>query len=322
MAAWQERAWSVAACLAPVLPTAIVVVLFVWFMANFGIQRPLHFDMSALARPDGFHAESAAAVARIAWAVTSAVFILVWVAVSAGAIGLVATPIVPGAERWRWVVATFALLATIPILANQERTLSIAGLIPVLLASFDALELEHGRQFMTLFPGLAFSGAAIVLFAACTTLAEPERCDDEAEHLRRQIERLRTVLYLGAALLVTGTVQNTAMHEIPVALTADPQAADLGRIARAVCAATGTFWTLLLATVYAPCAVVLRRRAAELARRANPSQGVAEQAAWLAKHDLRLSFGQGVQRVIAVLSPLLAGLPTSMLLQALGGGPT
>jgi hypothetical protein len=318
MAKWTAR--SVAECLLPVLPTAVVVTLFVWFMTSFGIQKPLDFDVTTIAPPVGFHAQSAAAVARISWAVTSAVFLFVCLAVTLCSLRLVIVPIGPGAERWRWVVGAAALLATIPIFADQKRALSISGLIPVLQKSFDALDLKHGRLFMGLFPALAFAGAAIVLFSACTTLAPPEG-GDEAEYLRGQMARLRTVLYLGAALLVTGTLQNTAMHQIPVALIDGPQAADLGNVARAVCAATGTFWTLLLAAVYTPCALTLRYRAADLARRENPAQSMAEQSKWLARHDLSVSFGQGAKHVIAVLGPLLAGLPSSMLLQALGGGP-
>jgi hypothetical protein len=288
-------------------------------MANFGIQRPLQFDLSELARPEGFHAQSAAATSLIAWAVTGAIFVIAWMAVVGGALRLILTPVDRGAERWRWVVAAGAALLTTPILANQERALTISGLIPILQASFQALDLEHGKRFLALFPALAFAGAALVLVAACTTLAPATGAEGEAEHLRRQVTRLRSVLYLGAALLVAGTVQNAAMHEIPVALTNGPQAQDLSKLARTVCAATGTFWTLLLTAVYVPCAVVLRSRATELASRENPSSSPADRDDWLAKRDLNASFGQGLRNVVAMLSPLLAGLPTSALLQALTG---
>jgi hypothetical protein len=65
--------------------------------------------------------------------------------------------------------------------------------------------------------------------------------------------------------------------------------------------------------------VVLRSRATELASRENPSSSPADRDDWLAKRDLNASFGQGLRNVVAMLSPLLAGLPTSALLQALTG---
>ena len=70
-----------------------------------------------------------------------------------------------------------------------------------------------------------------------------------------------------------------------------------------IVASMGTVFTLLVAGIYVPAAILLRARIRKLAIREQPD----DPDGWLETHKLTLKFSQSVRGVIALLGPLLAG---------------
>ena len=129
------------------------------------------------------------------------------------------------------------------------------------------------------------------------------------------------MLYAGAAVLVTGVIQTTAMHRLPIPLLGD-DGESLQQIAAALAVAMGTLGTLLLLAIYLPAAQILRTRALELAAGATGVRQPSKLEGWLRERGMESSLPQQLTRLTAVLAPFLAGGPLMAALRAwLGARP-
>jgi hypothetical protein len=183
-------------------------------------------------------------------------------------------------------------------------------------------------------------GGTLVLVGACVCLVEPRvtspiAADPPSEldlparpaavgqHLAAalhvQNRRLKTVLFAGAAVLIAGILELDSLYRWAASvagITKPENAATL--ISAAAAVPTGTFFSLFLAAVYVPAALILRERGAALVRIALPGAGLPEQARWLEEHGLTTPVSSQITALVALLGPVLAGGPLNALAQVFG----
>ena len=83
---------------------------------------------------------------------------------------------------------------------------------------------------------------------------------------------------------------------------------------------TGAVWTFILLGIYLPAALILRRRALELAHAELPDDATLDKVSvWLSEHGLTSHAVQQLARIAALLGPLLVGGPAAPFLQLLTG---
>jgi hypothetical protein len=182
--------------------------------------------------------------------------------------------------------------------------------------------------------------ASLVLAGACACLIEPRAASPIAvepfadrdvpagsaavgQHLagalRVQNRRLQSVLFAGAAVLVAGIIELDALYgwAASVASLAKPDNSAAILITAAT-VPTGTFFSLFLTAVYVPAALILRDRAAALARIALPGTAMPEQARWLQENGLATPVSSQITSLVALLGPVLASGPLNALGQVFG----
>jgi uncharacterized membrane protein YciS (DUF1049 family) len=202
------------------------------------------------------------------------------------------------------------------------------------IVSFEMFVVATGYAVSTL---LAFASAA-TLWPVRELNRSPAKAtdiEDAAKYLSMQMKHLRVILYVGAILLVVITFRhrntlNWALEYLkPLALFAQHPTynyasliyAQVEALTSNIVLAASVLNTLMLGGLYVPSALLLQQRANALSRFAVKSdeRGVAatadEQAdeiagkreAWLKNRALVFPFKEQVPKVIAILSPLLAG---------------
>ncbi|MCA1642670.1 MAG: hypothetical protein LC785_12145 [Acidobacteria bacterium] len=169
--------------------------------------------------------------------------------------------------------------------------------------------------FITLIVGLIV--VACVVLASCVIIwpASGGR-RQRAGELARRMGYLRVLLYAGTATLVTTVLRISVTfhwglaHLPPVSGNDETRAA----VAKVMADFNTSFvstqagaYTLLLAAIYIPAALVLDGRAAALARRVLPQMGKKEREEWLRARGLSSSFSEHLPRIVAILGPFLAG---------------
>jgi hypothetical protein len=154
--------------------------------------------------------------------------------------------------------------------------------------------IEAGMTFLV-FPPLALAmGASAVLHMPF--------CDvgDGARKLPERLESLNLILYLGAALLVAGTLEIWAFYSWGEAYLPSQENQVYLVAGRNISAAAGIFFSFLLALIYLPSAYLLR-------------QSVKAPVGAVPGGTIE-SWGAIMGRVIAILAPLIAGAPFSKIL--------
>jgi hypothetical protein len=210
------------------------------------------------------------------------------------------------------------------------------------IVNIEMLVVAIGYSVSTL---LAFASAATLWpmreLETPDSSTKPRTIDDGAKYLYMQMKHLRFILYVGAILLVVITFRhrmtlNWALEYLkPVPLLESHPTykyaslifGHLEILTSNIVLATSVLNTLLLAALYVPSALMLQRRAYALSRLAvdvesepkkeivgkdsnAEEQGVgvaARQEAWLRSRNLIFPFKEQLPKVIAILSPLLAG---------------
>ncbi len=169
----------------------------------------------------------------------------------------------------------------------------------------------------------------------------PKKADDAASHVSQQMKYLRWVLYIGAVLLVLITFRHKITmqwaleymkpHLLFKAEMLEPAKilyANLESLISNNLTGTSVFNTLLLAGIYVPSALVLQSRATRLSQlairleseRATTAKEVDEttvvftapvlrtkQEEWIKSYGLSHPIREQLPKVVAIVSPLLAG---------------
>jgi hypothetical protein len=166
--------------------------------------------------------------------------------------------------------------------------------------------------------GVSYAAAALIALTSCVILLPPPRGSHTALELAGRMRLLRTLLYFGTVLLVLVSLRFAAELRWSVDLlkawrtsTTPDVDAHIKTIENLFSVLTSTaagLNTLLLASVYLPAALVLRRRAHHLAeQKAEAGATLPDRDEWLKKQGLSLSFSEQLPRFAAILAPLLAG---------------
>jgi hypothetical protein len=166
---------------------------------------------------------------------------------------------------------------------------------------------------------LSLTGTLSLAVAACATLWHRDMKNELDEtQLMRRVTLLRPVLYVGAATLAIAVLRLSATFGWAASYV--PADTELGRAVSSLVAgivgSLGISFTLLMSGLYLPAALLLRARVKALAATKPDPE------AWLTSRGLTLSFPQYLPRVIALLTPLLAGPVGDLLVRAtaaLGG---
>ncbi len=126
-------------------------------------------------------------------------------------------------------------------------------------------------------------------------------------------------MHTGAALLIAGVAETSALHKWPATepLVAGcpavpvPGDAVVQSVASSISTSVGTIFSMVLAAAYLPLGIILRQRAYRLIKPWERTE------AWLAVHGFALLPTQQLANVLLILSPLIAGGPVSYLLSLL-----
>ncbi len=170
---------------------------------------------------------------------------------------------------------------------------------------------------------LAFTSAVLSLFLTDGHLFPMNEKEEEniILELLRTIRRQRILLFAGAAVLVTGILQLSAsfnwalaaIHSEPASVTAT-----LKEIMASLINSRAVYYTILLATIYVPGMLRVRRCAFELAEKKESLKTATAREQWLKDHGLLASSTGQIPRFAALLSPILTGV-AAQLIKAIQG---
>ena len=164
-------------------------------------------------------------------------------------------------------------------------------------------------------------GLSVALFltiASCATLGRQSSgtWEERVKQIGEQMKNLRLILYVGTFMLIVGVLLIRSVFQWALAFgpreTEAIKAVDT--LFSALLAAEGGYFTLILAVVYLPAALILKHRVDSLA--GEPAEP-ADKAKALERNNLTFSFTQSLPKIAAILGPLLAG-PIGELLGRLG----
>lgn len=307
----------------PLLPFAsglLVYLGFEFFKYAASIDRWEAIDPAILRPASELALATQDLNARIAWGISCLIFALAW-AVSLGG----TTSVIAAAARGlslvgRRLTLLLALGFLVYPLLDLRGSLTVHGMVEVFDKTFELLEMgSYGHLFMNLASALSTQVALLLSLGAGLCLARSRDTKDPVEALQKQTSRLRTTLYFGTAFLVAGTLENLAMHRLPVALAGEAEAESLQRIAESVAGATGTVWTLLLLAIYLPAASLLKAQTGSLARDAVLRGESKDSEEWLKGTGLSSSVTEQLGRLLALMGPFLVGVPGSEIIRFISG---
>ncbi|MBI2586387.1 MAG: hypothetical protein HYW28_11055 [Rhodospirillales bacterium] len=187
------------------------------------------------------------------------------------------------------------------------------------------------RTWIKIANGLASGGAVFVALCICTLAPPPlptalnETGETKviltraAQEIEERVRSLKYLLFWASAILVTGVANMQAWRDWPT-LVLDKwdkaTSAEFKQLAAASVGYDSFLFFLILVAMFLPMAVWLQSSAQKLGESA-AEYAIAESAAnWLSSKGLTLSFNEMAQRLIAVLSPILAA-PILELVKAL-----
>lgn len=315
--------------LAPVLATASVFALGELCLHLAHLRRrslPLPGEWLELARAGsprlGFAVVVDPLLVRVSWGFATLVYLVAWIAAVVGGVVVLYRLLSGRSARRLGLVAGALGVSLVGAVLRFNCPLQVGGVTEILAAAFRRLGIREVETLLALSQAFAVGAALLLLIAASATL-KPSAATDNTEagrELRRRQRLLQVVLYLGAVVLVAGTVQVVTVYQVPVPLLAgEAERAAMSRLAQGLSVATGGLWTLVLLAIYAPAALILRHRATRLAGHAFDSREAESEESWLEEMGLASSWTSQLARLAAVASPLLTSGPAALLIEALTG---
>ena len=241
---------------------------------------------------------------RLEWGLSGLVLSLAWLVVVIVTMAIMWTSMAKRPAQRNALILVSLVLAVLAIGDSLEHNpLTLPPVEPTLLGYFDLAGIEDGRFLLHFFMGLIFSASVLMAIAAAAVVAEVDGPDPEA--LRRQRDRLKLVLYVGALVLVAGVIQVRTMHHLP-ALFLREHGESFVAANQALAMVTGTLWTLLLLGIYYPAARVLHMRILGLAQ-TKAEKEKKDVHTWLEEHGLHVKPLQLMLNLAAVLGPFITG---------------
>lgn len=152
-----------------------------------------------------------------------------------------------------------------------------------------------------------FAAAFLLSLATVTVLWEIEKKDQRPSlaELELAMRRLRLMLYAGTVMLVVGMLFERALFQWSLAfLSRDEQAQKIAQgFFATIVAVDGGFYTILLAAVFIPAALIVKGRVEDKLLPA----GAEDRQKILKEHGLDFSFSEALPKLLAIMAPLLAG---------------
>jgi len=175
---------------------------------------------------------------------------------------------------------------------------------------------------LSVIAGICFVAAASACLRPVPDGAETDAraaLDRRADWLRAQAGALQTCVFAAAAALVTGVFEVDALFGWAAGHVEGAGADATARlITQVATGASGLWYTMLLASVYLPAAVVLQGRIRALGAEALPAAAGPERAGWLAARGLEVRLKTQVSTLLAILAPILTAGPLGALGHAFG----
>jgi len=307
--------WYALTCLLPLIVPLVVLITFYLFYNQFlfcstdNPCTPLSTAeiVSGISNLD--QTRAAIYVARASWALINGVHVLACFAaiVTAGIVIYSALPKLDYSSSMKWMLIVIVVVAAadISVLVAIWASGDVSSPAQTLLRSTVGQMIPWINRYNRMVDALSLTGTLSLAVAACATIWQHDATDETEAELKRRVNLLKPVLYVSAATLAIAVLKSSATHGWAASYLL-PES-DIGKsvvsLVRGIVASMGTLFTLLVAGVYVPAALLLRVRIRKLATREQPN----DPDGWLVSHRLTLSFSQNVRGVIAVLGPLLAG---------------
>lgn len=244
-------------------------------------------------------------VARASWTLINGVHLLACVLAMATASFVINRVLSEDGKKLHWSIIPLVLAACLNI-----------ALFVSLLAGHDvwspAQQLFQGtiggtigwiNKFNRFIEAVSLTGTLSLAVAACAIVRQPKPNGLNEEQLMRRVKLLRLVLYVGAATLVMAVLRLAATHAWAISyLPPDTEPGkSISTLITGIVGSLGTSYTLLIAGIYLPAALILRERLRNLkAAEADPE-------GFLATHGLSPTLTRILPRVMALIAPLLAG---------------
>ncbi len=265
----------------------------------------------------------AAYVARASWTLINGVHLLACIA------GIItAVIVINSALSDEYDKNTRRLIILMVLLLAADAAVGAALLTAIKDASSPAQQLLRAtvgqymgsiNKYQRLGDAWSLTATLCLAAAACATVWQSNVNKRlKADEVAKRVRLLRPILYVGAAMLVIAVLRLSATHAWAVSYL--PPDTDLGKavttLTRGIIGTLGVVFTLLIAGIYLPAAIILRARVREIA----PSQPDPNE--WMNSERINLSFPQTLGRAIILISPFLAGPLGERLVEAtkaLGG---
>lgn len=316
---------------APLIAIVFVVVTHFLFLDRFlacpkAGPKCINFDTGPMlqAAKKAFTSDTSVYVGGVLWTLASGLRLLVSLSVLIAAAFVIREGIGKHAKGRRGALT----LALITAWAAAISLLASSGAIDRDMPGFRLMSGTIGRtlpdivKYNVLFDALGLTVGVVLAVAACAAIRR-DAAQDTEESLSRRMWLLRRVLYAGAAALVVSVAWlsvtlNWAGSFLPGADT--PAGKEVSTLIAGIVNSLGISYTLLLAALYLPAALVLRGRthALAVARQQPPDK----RDEWLKARGLALSYAEYLPRLVAVLAPLLVGPVADLVKNVLnvGGG--
>jgi hypothetical protein len=312
----------------PIVASVAVVTMFLLIVQNTG-GAAMPDDMGALLAAEITAPRS---IAERATALAARRNYLASVLVTFGLMGTIAFVSAATFYRWGKGRRSFQLLAALAVLAvlliNARLYLIwqedawIGRVTAVALRAVETLpEGKHDRILVFRTMGMLWVCGTIMLLAVGAAVLRPKRAtsggppvkgvEEGAVDLAERVSRVRLILNLSTALLVTGIVGSSLLHRWFEALS--PGREWMVRpLSQAEVIETGVLYTLLLMAAFGMAEIWLRIEAASLLRDSGVDK-LEKRKAWLVEHGLEGSLQTRLLNVATMFAPLIAALTQNVI---------
>lgn len=182
---------------------------------------------------------------------------------------------------------------------------------------FSEADLSAIARLVSLINALAVIVPGFLMLAGCSLVLIPSasKLPDPRHFLQVRMSKLKSIMQLGSAMLVTGSLHLLLWSRLPIAFTDDIALQEaIGAWALSITQYCGITYSLMLTVLYIPCVLVLIERTETLLKQSMPALSEPEISDWLDKHGFSTEPLRHFPQIIAVLAPSLAGPISSSLL--------
>lgn len=307
--------WTRASYFLPLLVPVVIVIAFVGFYRIFlfceGPDAACSLIKTTALRAavnSGNETHVRSYVAKAAWTLVNGVHVIACLAALIVSVVVMNRALTDYGRRTRIILIglAIALVANVSLLPSIFFNKDTGSPGPQLLRATVGQVLPTIFIYIRGFDALSLTSVFSLCCAACAILwnPEPNQLRSPAE-LRRRFSLLRFVLFTSAVMLVIGVLRlSSTLNWGASFIPSDGEVGKfIGPLVSGIVSSLGAFYTLLIAGMYFPAVLLLRARANELAELVEPQAP----DTFLTQNGLTLSVSAWLPRIVAILSPLMAG---------------